>query len=148
MEVFQIEKTDLTKDIREFNRFYTRILGLLNRYYLDSGYSLAEVRILFELNDLGTCTANDIIQKLKIDPSYMSRILSRFLKAELIEKNLSEQDNRAKELRLTPKGRRLISDLIAQSNGEIENMIAPLNDSARQEVWQAIKTLEKYLHYE
>ncbi len=144
----EIDKTILTKDIRQFNRFYTGILGLLNHYYLNSGYSLAEVRILFELNDLGSCTANDIIQKLKMDPSYMSRILSRFLKTGLIVKKPSPKDSRAKVLRLTPEGQRLIGDLIARSNREIEAMISNMDDSACQELWQAIKTLEKHLHYE
>lgn len=144
----KINKTALIEDIRKFNRFYTGILGLLNRYYLDSGYTLAEVRILFELNDLGVCTANMLIQKLNIDPSYMSRILSRFLKLELITRSPSEKDSRAKELRLTAKGQRLICELIARSNGDIEALLDRLDDSTCQEVWQAIKTLEKHLHYE
>lgn len=144
----KINKRILIEDIRKFNRFYTGILGLLNRYYLDSGYTLAEVRILFELNDLGVCTANTMIQKLNIDPSYMSRILSRFLKSELIARSPSERDSRAKELRLTPKGQRLIQELIARSNGDIEALLGRLDDSACQEVWQAIKTLEKHLNYE
>ncbi len=144
----KINKRIFIEDIRRFNRFYTGILGLLNRYYLDSGYTLAEVRILFELNDLGVCTANTMIQKLNIDPSYMSRILSRFLKSELIARSPSERDSRAKELRLTPKGQRLIQELIARSNGDIEALLGRLDDSACQEVWQAIKTLEKHLNYE
>ena len=138
----------LIEDIRKFNRFYTGILGLLNRHYLNSDYTLAEVRILFELNDLGVCTANTIIQKLNIDPSYMSRILSRFIKAELIKRSPSEKDSRAKELRLTPKGLRLIRELIARSNRDIEAMLAGLDDSACQEVWHAVKTLEKHFYYE
>lgn len=52
-EVTEINKAVLIEEIRKFNRFYTGILELLNHYYLDSGYSLAEARILFELNDLG-----------------------------------------------------------------------------------------------
>lgn len=142
-----IDKAILIEEIRKFNRFYTGILGLLNHYYLNSGFSLSEVRILFELNDLGTCTANKIIQKLRIDPSYMSRILARFLKAGLIEKQPAPKDNRAKELSLTPKGKRLIGDLIARSNREIDDMITGLQDGERQEVWRAIKTLETYLRY-
>lgn len=144
----KINKAMLIEDIRKFNRFYTGILGLLNRYYLDSGYTLAEVRILFELNDLGVCTANAIIQKLNIDPSYMSRILSRFIKAELIKRSPSKKDSRAKELCLTPKGLRLIRELIAHSNRDIEAMLAGLDDSACQEVWQAVKTLQKHFYYE
>jgi len=35
--------------VREFNRFYTSVLGLLREGLLDTPYSLTEARIIFEL---------------------------------------------------------------------------------------------------
>lgn len=142
-----MDKTVLIADIREFNRFYTGILGLLDRYYLDSGYSLTEVRTLFELSGSAGCTANDVIQKLKIDPSYMSRILAKFHKAGLLEKRPSESDSRAKVVRLTEKGQALAGDLIRSSDREIGRLVADLNGKECREVWRAVRTLEKYLKY-
>lgn len=43
------EKLDAIEQIRKFNRFYTPLIGILDRNYLDSGYSVTENRILFEL---------------------------------------------------------------------------------------------------
>jgi hypothetical protein len=34
--------------VREFNRFYTNVIGLLREGLLDTPYSLTEARILFE----------------------------------------------------------------------------------------------------
>ena len=35
--------------VRDFNRFYTNVLGLLREGLLDTPYSLTEARIIFEL---------------------------------------------------------------------------------------------------
>ncbi len=39
--------------MREFNRVYTNVIGLLHGGYLDSPYSLTEARVLFELAHAG-----------------------------------------------------------------------------------------------
>jgi DNA-binding MarR family transcriptional regulator len=140
-----MEKTALVADIREFNRFYTGIIGLLDPYYLDSGYSLTEVRTLFELRSTPGCTAKDVISRLKIDPSYMSRILGKFRRAGLLERTRSEDDNRAKVIRLTERGQTLTDDLIRSSDRAIGKLIEDLSGKECREVRQAIKTLEKYL---
>ena len=56
--------------IREFNRFYTVLLGFLNRNYLNTEYSVTETRILFELKQNRQMMANDLTDILHLDKSY------------------------------------------------------------------------------
>ncbi|MBV4433874.1 MarR family transcriptional regulator [Clostridium tyrobutyricum] len=65
-----------------FSRFYTNILGLLDQSVLDSSYSITEVHIIFEINEIDKCTANNLINKLGVDKGYLSRILNHLKEDE------------------------------------------------------------------
>ncbi|HEX5295855.1 MAG TPA: helix-turn-helix domain-containing protein, partial [Streptosporangiaceae bacterium] len=64
--------------VREFNRFYTNVIGLLRGKYLDTPYSLTESRLLFELGQREASEVTDLRRVVDIDPGYLSRILARF----------------------------------------------------------------------
>jgi Transcriptional regulators len=136
---------DTVNAIREFNRFYTNILGLLDRHILSSDYSLTEARILFELNETGCCMANVLSAKLDVDKSYLSRITGRFEKEGLISKKTAHQDNRANYIRITERGSRVIHDLIDKSNHQIIQLINSLSDEECVKVQAAMGTVKKYL---
>src|SRR5438093_5359005 len=91
--------------VRHFNRFYTPQIGLLRQGYLDSAFSLTEVRVLYELAHRDQTTASELVRELDLDPGYLSRILRRFQHAGLISRTLAPADRRQVLLRLTPSGR-------------------------------------------
>jgi len=113
------------KKIREFNRFYTDFLGTMNNRILNSNYSLAESRILFEIDNNTKCTACDIVSVLNIDKSYLSRILKTFERNKLIVKKRSTEDARSFFLLLTEKGK---SELNLLEN-EVNSRLKVLEDS-------------------
>ena len=57
----------LVGEVRSFNRFYTREIGLLAEHLPQSEFSLAEARVLYELAQAGEQTAADIIRTLGMD---------------------------------------------------------------------------------
>ncbi|HKF96717.1 MAG TPA: MarR family transcriptional regulator, partial [Steroidobacteraceae bacterium] len=75
--------------VREFNRFYTRQLGLLNRDFLTSEWTLTEVRVLYELATRQGVTARQIANDLQLDEAYLSRILAKFRRRRLIRRSTS-----------------------------------------------------------
>jgi DNA-binding MarR family transcriptional regulator len=116
-------------DIRAFNRFYTRIIGLLDHHILNSRYSLPEVRILYELYHHKNLTASDIMAALSIDKGYLSRILRHFEKKKLISKKRSDEDGRSTYLGLTHTGRGEFEVLSEASDKQIKKILEPLTKS-------------------
>src|SRR6185369_14002148 len=89
--------------VRQFSRFYTKRIGVLQESLLGSDYSLTEVRVLYELASRGHSTASAISDDLQLDRGYLSRILRHFAHRRLIVRQRSGKDARHIGLRLTPK---------------------------------------------
>ncbi|MCB0628369.1 MAG: MarR family transcriptional regulator [Saprospiraceae bacterium] len=133
------------ESIRSFNRFYTRIIGLLDEYILDSPYTLPEARILFEINRHRQITALDIINELKIDKGYLSRILRKFERQTLIRKERSAQDGRSAYLILTEHGQQVFQDLNQRSQEQIRNIFSGLDEEDQALLIDRMQDVQKII---
>ncbi|MDH7460078.1 MarR family winged helix-turn-helix transcriptional regulator [Chitinophagaceae bacterium 26-R-25] len=134
------------QEIRSFNRFYTNIIGLLDRHILHSNYSLPEVRIMFELYHNNGMTASEIIVQIDIDKSYLSRILKGFEKNKLINKASSGIDKRAIILQLTTKGKKEFEALDKASEKQIATLFEKLSDKECNELVKKISEIQKLIN--
>jgi DNA-binding MarR family transcriptional regulator/GNAT superfamily N-acetyltransferase len=134
--------------MRRFNRFYTRQIGLLDEGLLNSPFSLTQVRTLYELAQREQTTAVELCTALGLDAGYLSRMLSAFEKAGLIEKRSSRNDARQTLLRLTKKGHKAFEPLDARSNGQVATMLAQLPATKQVDLLQAMNTIESLLSRE
>ncbi|MGG3452288.1 MarR family winged helix-turn-helix transcriptional regulator [Domibacillus aminovorans] len=132
-------------DIRQFNRFYTKVLGLFNNQILDTNYSLTEARVLFEISERTECFANNLVQELNIDRSYMSRILRKLESEELIEKKSSIIDSRKNFLFLTKKGEELLDKINIQSDEQIIQLFTGLTSSEINEIRTSMMVIKEKL---
>ncbi len=135
----------LVSEIRSFNRFYTKVLGLLEKHILDSPYSLTEARILLEISKIRDCTANKLISKLDIDRGYMSRVLKSFERDGLVERSGSSGDRRIMLLKLTGKGRSILAELEERSGKQVESLIGHLTESEGQELAISMRNIKNSL---
>jgi DNA-binding MarR family transcriptional regulator len=121
----------LVHSIRDFNRFYTAILGIVNNHILEGEYSLTEARIIYELAHSKDITAREIKEKLQIDEGYMSRIIARFVKNGILIKKQSKSDKRIYTLTLTANGKKISQLIDRQSDRQVENFVAHLDKEAQ-----------------
>jgi DNA-binding MarR family transcriptional regulator/N-acetylglutamate synthase-like GNAT family acetyltransferase len=113
--------------VRQFNRFYTRRIGVLEEGLLDSPFSLTEARVLYELAQSEGATATRLAGELGLDPGYLSRILAGFEKRGLIARAPSEHDGRQSVLSLTEAGRAAFAALDERSAKETGELIGALS---------------------
>lgn len=140
-----MDRLDMIAEIRDFNRFYTSILGLLDKNIMDSGYSLTEARILFEISKMEHCSANRLCTLLDIDRSYMSRIIAKFEKLGLITRVTNKADGRSSEIRLSKNGKTVFRQLNDLSNKHIGKILKKLSAEDSQKITDAMRTIKKYL---
>ena len=136
-------RMEIIRDIRRFNRYYTNILELLDRDVPDSGYSLTEARILYELHQAGRGVANMLSARLHIDKSYLSRILARFEKNGLIRREVSGEDSRAYAIELTEKGKASYRALNEKLDQQMHRLLRPLSDGECGTIRDAMEVVQR-----
>jgi DNA-binding MarR family transcriptional regulator/N-acetylglutamate synthase-like GNAT family acetyltransferase len=132
-------------DVRGFNRFYTRVLGLLRPDLAGSPFGLTEARVLFELAHGDEVAVSDLRRELDLDAGYLSRILSGFTAAGLVAREQAASDGRRQVVRLTPDGQRAFAELNRLQAGAIDALLAPLDEAQRSELVAAMDRIRRVL---
>lgn len=131
--------------IRNFNRDYTKLLGIMNKKVLDTPLSWTEGRVLLEISFNNDKTPIAVASNLGLDKSYTSRIIKQFEKNNLINKSPSSTDSRSIELSLTSDGESLVKELNKRSDQQIDDLLSNLSSSEQQEFYQAMTVLDNLL---
>jgi DNA-binding MarR family transcriptional regulator/N-acetylglutamate synthase-like GNAT family acetyltransferase len=131
--------------VRQFNRFYTQRIGVLQEGWGRSPFSLTEARVLYELLHRDQATASEIGNELGLDAGYLSRILRGFAARGLIAKARSRADGRQIHLTVTPRGRKAFAPLEAYSDAEVGKMLDPLAPPEQVRLVAAMQTVEQLL---
>jgi DNA-binding MarR family transcriptional regulator/GNAT superfamily N-acetyltransferase len=133
---------DTVERIRAFNRSWTEVLGLLDRHLLDTDHTLTEARILFELGRARRGLERlELRDKLEIDQSFLSRVLSGLQRAGLVTVARDKADGRRHHLTLTADGRAAYRDLDKRSARQIDSLVAPLSDDQRRLLVEAMTVI-------
>jgi DNA-binding MarR family transcriptional regulator/GNAT superfamily N-acetyltransferase len=161
------ERRALVAEIRSFNRFYTRLIGLLEEKLTSSAFTLTEARVLFELGhrtnkveaagygwsafltrsfhlDVGP-VASEIAAELRLDPAYLTRILRKFSAEGLTDVHADPADGRRRILSLTAAGRKALASLQAAADQDIGRLTEGLSQEDVGELGGALSTVERLL---
>lgn len=128
-------------DIRAFNRFYTRIIGLLEEGMHKSPYTLAEARLVYEIGKRGATTASAVAQDLGMDRGQMSRLMWRVMDHGLIALAPRADDRRSSPLALTPEGDAVFRQLEQASDRAAADLLDTLGAFERRDIVSAMRRI-------
>jgi len=140
-----VNRTKTIQNIREFNRYYTIWLDVMNKEYLGTDRTWTESRILYELYAAEGTTAQELCNKLHIDKSFMSRILKGFEKEGLLERFTGSKDKREKSLVLTDKGNRIAEEYSRRASEQVREKIKDIDDDSCRKLCEAMGYIRKVL---
>lgn len=132
-------------EVRAFNRYYTDVIGVLNKKFLNGKYSLPELRVLQAIAVREGISASEITGQLNMDKSYLSRIILQFEKKKLITKKASPEDGRAYQLYLTPEGKKAFVLHDAASHNQVKQMLSQLNTGECDQLIGCMKQIKEIL---
>jgi len=131
--------------VRRFNRFYTRQIGILGERVLQSPFSLAEMRVLYEIANRENVSAVDLAEELRLDAGYLSRILRRFQKGGLVRRETSAEDGRRNLLSLTEKGQRTFATLNARQEEDVAALLTRVPAAGQRRLIESMHAIEEVL---
>ena len=140
-----MKRDEKIEAVRRFNRFYTRQIGVLRESWAESPFSLAEVRVLYELAHHDDLTAGELGTELGLDRGYLSRILQSFEKRGFVTRTRSKKDARQTHLALTAKGRKVFAPVNNRSQQDVGSMLDALSPAAQKILIESMHTIERLL---
>ncbi|HLW90530.1 MAG TPA: helix-turn-helix domain-containing GNAT family N-acetyltransferase [Roseiarcus sp.] len=133
------------EEIRSFNRFYTRRIGLLDAGLSNSPFPLVEARVLYELARGDAETAADLSRSLDMDKAHLSRVLSRLRTRGLVAAIVSPRHAKHRLLSLTASGRAAFAELEKGTKAQVDALIAPLDRAAANRLTSAMRNIKSIL---
>jgi DNA-binding MarR family transcriptional regulator/GNAT superfamily N-acetyltransferase len=139
------EADSRAREIRRFNRFYTRQIGVLAEDLLDTPFSLAEARILYEIAHGEPATAAALIAATGLDQGYLSRLLKGLERQGLVGRRAHPEDGRIRLLHLTAKGRTAFSRLDSRAQAATLMLLDAHGEKAQADIVHHMQALMRLL---
>lgn len=142
MKYLSSEEVDL---LRHNARTVVRELGLLNDAYFDIGVTLAERHLLIELCTCLYPTVGEIAERLLLDKSTASRLISKAVKKGYIKCSSDAQDKRKRYIQFTKKGKEILHAFEPIAFNQTKDALLVLTEEERAMVSQGVALYAKGL---
>ncbi len=132
-------KESKVSQIRQHSRQLVRELDLVQGSYLDTGYTISQCHVLFELSLHKSLNLMALADNLLIDKSNTSRTVKQLVQLGLVKLERVASDNRQKLISLTAKGQKALRSTVSLANKQVEDALDTLSEEQQELVVQGIQ---------
>ncbi|MFK7822072.1 MAG: GNAT family N-acetyltransferase [Planctomycetaceae bacterium] len=125
--------------IRQHSRQMVRELDVIRGAYMDTGFTLSQCHVLFELSQHGSLTLMEIADNLLIDKSNTSRTVKKLIELGVIRADKVQSDSRQKLFSLTKKGEKVLLDTTSLANNQVHKALEHLSVEQHEIVTEGLR---------
>jgi DNA-binding MarR family transcriptional regulator len=111
---------------------------------LEGGLSYAHFPLLNALQEKGELSAGQLATEAALTPATVTQMLETLANAGLVERNRSERDRRVVTTRLTPEGRRRVTNKQGQLLAKWADMLIGFDETELEAASRVIARLGEY----
>lgn len=115
------------------------------RFVKSTGLTMPQFGILMQLHYRQQCAVSDISNHMDITNPAASQLVEKLVQSELLERTEDPVDRRAKLLKLSPKGQKLIKDGLAARHRWVEAFIEQLAPTELEKVSEVLEIMTQTL---
>ena len=136
------DQVQLSKIIRKWmDTFMHRSMRGWSHHVKTTGMSMPQFSILMQLNYRGPCGISEISERFEISNAASSQLVERLVQNGLIERAEDPDDRRAKLIKLSSKGKKLIESGIEGRYRWVDELVSSLGADERTKVGEALTIL-------
>ncbi len=128
--------------IREWmDVFMHRSMRGWTRFAKSTGLSMPQFSILMQLHHKGPCGMSEISERFDISNAAASQLVDKLAQAGYLDRTEDPSDRRAKQLKLSPKGAKLVDKGINERYRWMDQLTDNLNADEQKKVSEALTIL-------
>ena len=129
----------IVSQIRRHSRQLVRELDVVNGCYLDSGLTLSQCHVMFEISNHGALNLVELSEHLLIDKSNTSRTVKQLVNQGLAKSEPVPGDQRQKLFSLTSKGEKVLERTSDLAQRQVNQALCHLTPTQQQTVVDGLK---------
>lgn len=98
------------------------------------------------LRQAGEMPMKDLAVAMGLKVSSATGLVDRMIRHSLVKRTRSEEDRRVVRVSITPKGRRILSEIVEKKKEGLVKMFSPLSSAERAQYLSLIEKLVQHLH--